>query len=134
MTGHEATERAVVRWHEVVNAADLAAAREAVGNPIVVKGPKGAGPISPDEFSAWIIRSGIQLLPRSYHPISQHLLVVEQGARWPKDTRWTRTATVFRVHAGRVTAALRYANLREALEFAYLYQELAATESRAPAA
>ncbi len=55
-------------------------------------------------------------------------LVVEQDARWPKNTAWTRVATVFRVTDMRVSAALRFADLRTALEFAYLYRELAATE------
>ncbi|WP_252974040.1 hypothetical protein [Janibacter melonis] len=121
-------EEAIVRWHEVVNAADLDAARRVVTDPIVVSGPKGAGPISPDGFADWITRSGIALRPRSYHPISTRVLVVEQDARWPKNTAWTRVATVFRVTDMRVSAALRFADLRTALEFAYLYRELAATE------
>jgi hypothetical protein len=122
------TEEAIVRWHEVVNAADLDAARRAVTDPIVVSGPKGAGPISPDGFADWIIRSGITLSPRSYHPISARVLVVEQDARWPQNTAWTRVATVFRVTDNRVSAALRFADLRAALDFAYLYSELAATD------
>nr|WP_154921175.1 hypothetical protein [Microbacterium testaceum] len=125
------TEEVIVRWHEVVNAADLDAARRAVTDPIVVSGPKGAGPISPDEFADWITRSGIALRPRSYHPISSRVLVVEQDARWPKNKTWTRLATMFRVTDGRVSAALRFADLRAALEFAYLYRELAATDADA---
>lgn len=125
------TEEAVVRWHEVVNAADLDAARCVVTDPIVVAGPKGAGPISPDGFADWIIRSGIALRPRSYHPISTRVLVVEQDARWPKNTAWARAATMFRVTDTRVSAAIRFADLRSALDFAYLYRELAATEADA---
>lgn len=125
------TEEAIVRWHEVVNAADLDAARRAVTDPIVVSGPKGAGPISPDGFADWITRSGIALRPRSYHPISARILVVEQDARWPKNTAWTRVATMFRVTDARVSAALRFADLHSALEFAYLYRELAATDADA---
>lgn len=128
------TEEAVARWHAVVNAADLPGARAVVGDPIVVNGPKGAGPISPDEFCEWITRSGIRLRPRSYHPISAHVLVVEQDARWPQNTEWSRVATVFRAHGPRVSAALRFPTLHEALEFAYLYRELAATEPPATAA
>lgn len=134
MSPHEQTERSVVRWHEIVNAADLDAAGEAVTDPIVVNGPKSAGPISPAEFAEWITRSGIQLTPRSYHPISEHVLVVEQDARWPQDTASTQVATVFRAHEGRVSAALRFPTLAEALEFAFLYRELAATEPRPHAA
>lgn len=124
-----ATEEAIVRWHDVVNAADLEAARRAVTDPIVVSGPKGSGPISPDEFANWITRSGIAVRPRSYHPISARVLVVEQDARWPKNIAWTRVATMFRVTDARVSAALRFANLRSALEFSYLYRELAATDA-----
>lgn len=122
------TEEAIVRWHEAVNAADLDAARRAVTDPIVVSGPKGAGPISPDGFADWITRSGIAVRPRSYHLISTRLLVVEQDARWPTNTAWSRVATMFRVTDGRVSAALRFADLRAALDFAYLYRELAATD------
>lgn len=128
MKTSESTERAVVRWHEVVNQADLAQVPSIVGEPIVVNGPKGAGPISPEEFSAWIIRSGIQLRARSFHPISEEVLVVEQDAQWPQSAEPTRLATLFRAHDGRVTAALRFTTLHEALEFGYLYRELAATE------
>jgi hypothetical protein len=123
------TEEAIVRWHEVVNAADLDAARRIVTDPIVVSGPKGAGPITPDGFADWITRSGIALRPRSYHPISTRVLVVEQDARWPKNKSWSRVATMFRVTDARVSAALRFAGLQSALEFAYLYRELAATDA-----
>jgi hypothetical protein len=126
-------EEAIARWHAAVNAADLDAAWHLVTDPIVVNGPKGAGPISPDAFADWIIQSGIALRPRSYHPISARVLVVEQDARWPKDTSWTRVATMFRVSEARVSAALRFGDLHAALEFAYLYRELAATEAGAVA-
>lgn len=122
------TEAAIARWHEVVNAADLDAARTTVGDPIVVNGPKGAGPITPASFCDWITRSGIRLHPRSYHPISDHVLVVEQDATWPQDPKRHRVATVFRAYDSRVTAALRFPSLRDALHFADLYSALAATE------
>lgn len=131
----EETERTVARWHEVVNTADLTAARTLVTDPLVVNGPKGAGPIGADEFTAWIVRSGVRLMPCSYHPIAPSLLVVEQDARWPADAVSTRVATLFRARAGRVSAALRFPTLREALSFASLCRELAATEPPAdPAA
>ncbi len=121
-------EEAIARWHEAVNAADLDAARRIVTDPIVVFGPKGAGPISADGFADWITRSGITVRPRSYHPISARVLVVEQDARWPDGASPTRVATMFRVTGSRVSAALRFAELHEALGFAYLYRELAATD------
>lgn len=125
------TEEAIARWHAVVNAADLDAARHIVTDPIVVYGPKGAGPISPNGFADWITRSEIALRPRSYHPISTRVLVVEQDARWPKNKTWARAATMFRVTGARVSAALRFCDLHSALEFAYLYRELAATDADA---
>jgi hypothetical protein len=122
------TELAVGRWHDAVNAGDLAAARRAVTDPIVVSGPQGAGPITGDGFADWITRSGVELRARSWHPISDRVLVVEQDARWPRDTGWTSVATVFRATGERVSAALRFPDLRAALDFARLYAELAATE------
>ncbi|MEU6998742.1 hypothetical protein [Nonomuraea sp. NPDC046570] len=124
----ERTEAAIGRWHEAVNRADLDAARLAVADQIVVNGPKGAGAVTPDGFADWIIRSGIQMRPRSWHPISDRVLVVEQDARWPQNEAWSRVATAFRVTGDRVSAALRFPDLRAALEFAYIYTELAATE------
>jgi hypothetical protein len=122
------TELAVGRWHDAVNTADPAGARLAVTDPIVVSGPQGAGPITGDGFADWITRSGIELRARSWHPISDRVMVVEQDARWPDAQTWTRVATVFRATGDRVSAALRFPDLRAALDFAHLYAELAATE------
>jgi hypothetical protein len=122
------TEAAINRWHEVVNNRDLAAARRAAADPIVVSGPKGAGRISADEFADWVARSGITMRPRSYHPITERVMVVEQDVRWPQSTGWTSVATVFRASGDRVSAALRFPDVRGALDFASMYAELAATE------
>lgn len=128
------TEAAISRWHEVVNSADAGAARQAVTDPVVVEGPKGAGPITPDGFADWITRSGIELRPRSYHPISDRVMVVEQDARWPQSVpdaggaQWARVATMFRVSGDRVSAVLRFPDLHAALAFAATYAHLAATE------
>ncbi|MFE1664363.1 hypothetical protein [Microbacterium sp. P02] len=124
----EESEVAIARWHDAVNRKDLAAALGTVTNPIVINGPKGAGPITDEGFVEWVTRSGITLHPRSFHPITQRVIVVEQDARWPEDSSSTRLATLFRASGGRVSAALRFPALRPALEFAYLYTELAATE------
>lgn len=122
------TETAIAHWHDAVNRQDLKAALGAVTNPVVINGPKGAGPITDEAFVEWIIRSGIALRPRSYHPISGRVMVVEQDAQWPADIKPTRVATVFRTTGTQVSAALRFPALRPALEFAHLYTELAATE------
>lgn len=121
-------EAAIGEWHASVNDGDLARSARAVGDPIVVLGPKGAGPIAPDQFSQWVERSGIRLVPRSWHPVSERLMVVEEDATWPESEAATRVATVFRVADGKVTAALRLPDLRSALDLAYICREMAASE------
>lgn len=123
-----ALETAINEWHAGVNAGDLDRAARAVGDPIVVLGPKGAGPITPPEFADWVARSGIRLVPRSWHPVSDRLMVVEEDAIWPGNATATRVATVFRVSGGLVTAALRLPGLRAALDLASICREMAATE------
>ena len=44
-------ENAINRWHTAANSEDLVSATRVVANPIVVLGPKGAGPISDVEFA-----------------------------------------------------------------------------------
>lgn len=91
-------------------------------------GPKGAGPITPEQFAEWVSRSGITLVPRSWRPVSEQLMVVEEDATWPDSEEVTRVATVFRVADGKVTAALRLPDLEGALELASKAPEMAATE------
>lgn len=121
-------EEAINGWHQAVNSGDLTRAAAVVGEPIVVLGPKGAGPISPIEFAGWLERSGIRLVPRSWHPVSERLMVVEEDATWPENQTPTRVATVFRVADLKVTAALRMPDLRSALDLAYICREMAASE------
>lgn len=128
MTGEETARRAIDEWHASVNARDLPRAANAVGDPIVVLGPRGAGRITPDQFAEWVRRSGIHLEPRAWHQVGDRLVVVEQDATWPESPEPTRVATVFRVHDGKVTAALRFPDVESALQLAHIHQELAATE------
>ncbi|TQL68511.1 hypothetical protein FB381_2401 [Nocardioides albertanoniae] len=121
-------ESAVNEWHAGVNAGDLQRSKAAVGDPVVVLGPKGAGPITPDQFADWVERSGIKLVPRSWHPISDRLMVVEEDATWPESPEPTRVATIFRASEEKITAALRLPDLKAALELAYICREMAATE------
>lgn len=121
-------EQAITEWHASVNAGDLPRSERAVGDPIVVLGPKGVGAITPAQFAQWVQRSGIRLVPRSWHPVSARLMVVEQDATWPESTQATRVATVFRVSGGKITAALRLPDLEAALELAHICREMAATE------
>lgn len=121
-------EGAINRWHAAVNGGDLGGAELAVTNPIVVLGPRGAGPITPGEFADWVRRSGIRLVPRSWHPISNRLMVVEEDATWPQAAAPARVATLFRITGVRVSAALRLPDLKSALELGYICREMAATE------
>jgi hypothetical protein len=121
-------EAAISEWHSSVNSGDLGRLARAVGNPIVVLGPKGAGPITAEQFAEWVERSGIKLIPRSWHPISDRLMVVEEDATWPESPTPARVATVFRVASDKVTASLRLPDLKSALELAYICREMAATE------
>lgn len=121
-------EGAINRWHQRVNEGDPATVAEVVTDPVVVLGPKGAGPITPAGFADWVDRSRIRLVPRSWHPVSERLMVVEEDASWPESAAPTRVATVFRVTGEKVSAALRLPDLQQALELAYICRELAATE------
>jgi hypothetical protein len=123
-----AVEAAIVEWHASVNDGDPERSARAVGDPVVVLGPKGAGPITPEQFAEWVARSGIRLVPLSWHPVSERLMVVEEDAAWPGSTAPTRVATVFRVAGEKVTAALRLPDVRSALELALICREMAASE------
>lgn len=74
------------------------------------------------------MRSGIRFLPRSWHPISGRLMVVEEDATWPEIQAPTRVATLLWVAGGKVSAALRLPDLRTALDLTYIRREMAATE------
>ncbi|MEV4348800.1 MarR family winged helix-turn-helix transcriptional regulator [Actinoplanes sp. NPDC049596] len=102
-------------WHQAVNARDLNAARRAVADSVLVSGPRGTSHVSRDEFAEWITRSGIELRPTASHPLTDHVVVLEQKARWPQSDDWTEVATAFRVRAGLVDAVLRFTTLPEAL-------------------
>ena len=116
------------RWHDTVNVADLDGVRDVITDPIVVSGPQGTGTISADAFTEWVTRSGITLQPVSWHPAGERVMVVEQQAAWPGSDEPLTVATMFRLTGGRVSAALRFPDLEQALAFARPYVQLAATE------
>lgn len=120
-------ETPILNWHDAVNTADLERAREVVSDPVVITGPKGSGGISADDFAGWIARSGIHLQPVNWHPVAGDVAVVEQDATWPETPEPVRVATMFRVSGERVSAALRFPDLEQALAFATLYAALAET-------
>ena len=120
-------EAIIVNWHEAVNTGDQERAREAVSDPIVVSGPKGSQAISAGDFTDWMIRSGVRLEPVNWHPVAESIAVVEQDATWPETPEPVRVATVFRVDRERVSAALRFPDVEQALAFATLYAVLVET-------
>lgn len=122
-----AAQEPIEAWHQCVNDRDLPRSTDIVTDPIIVAGPRGIGTITPVEFAAWVERSGIRLTPLSWHPVDDRLSVVEQDAVWPENPVPTRVATVFRVTDGRVSAALRFADLDTALHVARSHSALAAT-------
>ena len=127
MESAERVRAAVDEWHASVNGGDLERSAEAVGDPVVVLGPKGAGPITPAQFAEWVERSRIRLEPRSWQPVGERFVVVEQDASWPESQASTRVATVFRVADGKVTAALRLPDAEAALELAHVCHAMAVT-------
>jgi len=120
-------EIVILGWHDAVNTANLERAREVVSDTLVVNGPKGSDAISAGDFAGWITRSGIRLQPVNWHPVAAGIAVVEQDATWPEAPDPVRVATMFRVSQGRVSAALRFPDLEQALGFATLYAALAET-------
>ncbi|HTE17334.1 MAG TPA: hypothetical protein VK689_03005 [Armatimonadota bacterium] len=118
----------IQRWHDTVNLADLEGVRDVITDPVVVSGPQGAGTITAGEFAEWVIRSGIRLQPVSWHVAGERIVVVEQEATWPESEEPRTVATMFRLTGNRVSAALRFPDLEQALAFARPYVQLAATE------
>ena len=118
----------IQRWHDTVNLADLEGVRDVITDPVVVSGPQGAGTIAAGAFAEWVIRSGIRLQPVSWHTAGERIVVVEQEATWPQSEEPLTVATMFRLTGNRVSAALRFPDLEQALAFARPYVQLAATE------
>lgn len=116
----------IQEWHEAVNAADLDRVRRLVADQVVVRGPRGGGAISRDEFADWVSRSGIRLQPVEWR-LAGGVIVVAQQATWPAAAEPVSVATMFRVTGGHVSAALRFPDLEQAVEFAHLYAALAET-------
>jgi hypothetical protein len=118
----------IQRWHDTVNLADLEGVRDVITDPVVVSGPQGAGTITAGEFAEWVMRSGIRLQPVSWHTAGERIVVVEQEVTWPESEEPLTVATMFRLTGIRVSAALRFPDLEQALAFARPYVQLAATE------
>ena len=121
-------ETIILNWHDAINTRDLERARETVSDPLVVTGPKGSAAITADEFTDWVIHSAVRLHPVNWHPVGGEIAVVEQDATWPEAPVPVRVATMFRVSQERVSAALRFPDVEQALAFATLYAVLAETD------
>ena len=119
------------RWHAALDAGDAEAAVGTVTDPLVVSGPRGAGPIAAAEFAGWMERSGVRLEARAWHAVGTRVTVVEQHATWPGDADGADVATCFVTAGGRVCAALRYPSADEALQVASAVAEVLALESGA---
>ncbi|NYH53152.1 MULTISPECIES: nuclear transport factor 2 family protein [Nocardiopsis] len=100
-------------WHTAVNGRDLTAARAVVDPSVRIGGPKGSAR-GVEVLLDWIRGSGIRLVPVAWHDVDDERVVVEQDATWPDradsgpDEAPRRTATLFEVRHGLVTAVLRY--------------------------
>ncbi len=121
-------EEVINGWHQAVNSGDLIRAAAPVGEPLIVLGSKGAGPIFPSEFADGVDWLGIWLMPPSWHLVNERLMVVEEETTWPENQTPVRVARVFRVAGATVTAALRMTDLRLALDLAYICREMAKSE------
>lgn len=104
-------------WHEAVNRGDADALVALSDENIEVGGPRGLAR-GHAILRDWLDRAGIQLAPQRWFASSAEL-VVEQVATWrgPDDavTDPQLIASSFRVENGRVTRAVRYGSLEEAL-------------------
>lgn len=104
----------IQRWHTAVNARDLTEAAATVTDPVRVLGPHGTADITPADFADWIVRSGITLIPRAWHPAGPGITIVEQDATWPGGETPQRVATVFHVKGDLIAAVLRHPDLKTA--------------------
>ncbi|WP_150238005.1 nuclear transport factor 2 family protein [Nocardiopsis quinghaiensis] len=110
----DTTRWAPVRdWHTAVNGRDLTAARAVADPDVRIGGPQGSTR-GVEVFLDWIRESGVRLVPVAWHEVDDERVVVEQDATWPgragsgSDAAPRRTATLFEVRHGLVTAVLRY--------------------------
>lgn len=106
----------VTRWHDAVNAGDIAAVLTLCTEDVAVGGPRGDGH-GHDLMRAWLQRSGISLEPQEEVVERDGRIVVHERAQWrttadapaqaPTDAP-ADTWVVFEVVDGRVSAVRRY--------------------------
>lgn len=106
----------VTRWHDAVNARDIAAVLTLCTEDVAVGGPRGDGH-GHDLMRAWLQRSGISLEPQEEIVEHKGRMVVHEHAQWrttadapaqaPTDAP-ADTWVVFEVVDGQVSAVRRY--------------------------
>jgi hypothetical protein len=107
----------VVEWHRIVNERDTVAARKIVTDDVAVGGPRGAA-TGVETFVSWI-----HLVPVSWHLISEEMIIVEQQATWPSQSKAggaapQMVATLFVLRGHRIASSLRFGSVSEAASFA----------------
>jgi hypothetical protein len=112
----------VVEWHRIVNERDTVAARKIVTDDVAVGGPRGAA-TGVETFVSWIESAGIHLVPVSWHLISEEMIIVEQQATWPSQSKAggaapQMVATLFVLRGHRIASSLRFGSVSEAASFA----------------
>lgn len=107
----------VVRaWHEAVNERDVDAALALCAADVAVGGPRGTGH-GHDVMRAWLLRSGIELVPQHDLTEVEGRVLVHEKARWTttadapvqlRDAPPLDTWVVFEVDGGLVTSVARF--------------------------
>jgi ketosteroid isomerase-like protein len=106
----------IQRWHEAVNAADIAGLRDLVTDDVEIGGPRGTAH-GRDVLIDWVGRARIQMEPTDWYQRGD-TVVVCQRATWPDEDGAPgipqKVGTVFVVHAGRINRIARYSGLADA--------------------
>lgn len=104
----------VSRWHDAVNAGDIAAVLAVSATDVAVRGPRGVGH-GHDLMRGWLERSGIRLAPQDPLVETDGRFVVRELAQWTTASpsggaplEPTETWCVFTVAGGAVTSVARY--------------------------
>ncbi len=110
--------RIVQRFHNGLNARDVADILSLAAEDIRIGGPRGTGE-GKQLLEEWVGRANITMEPqRWFH--RDGTVVVEQIARWHdadtgEETSSQRVATTFGIRDGQITSIARYGNIGEAI-------------------
>jgi len=98
----------VKAWIDAINAGDANAAATVSQDQIIVKGPRGQGPMPASALGEWLARSGFSGQPTRWFCGGDGLAVVELEARWPDSPDPLMVGAMFRVTDGRVAEFARF--------------------------